>query len=304
MNRDEQITYSILDPTGNITALVESHVEIARQPSVAAEIMRAHPEVEQVGFVTFPEPDTENEKLPALRMAGGEFCGNASMCAAALYVLGKCGTQGGTESVTLAVSGATDPVRVELKKTEEGGFAASVAMPPAVSIRPRKVSFAIPKEGGVIGTSAVSGLVPYVRMEGISHIIIEEDSLFYALREQPEEAEKAIRSWYEKLREAGVNADPAPDGLGILFLAKEGEGQFALTPLVYVPGSGTCFWEHSCASGTSAAAMYLAKERGKKTAAAFTEPGGILRAESDPETGATTLSGTVRLVQTCTLKRI
>ena len=34
------LRYSILDPTGNITAIVESPVEIASQPSVAGAIMR------------------------------------------------------------------------------------------------------------------------------------------------------------------------------------------------------------------------------------------------------------------------
>ena len=47
--------YSILDPTGNITALVESPVDPAAQPEAAREIMRLHPEVEQVGFLRIPE---------------------------------------------------------------------------------------------------------------------------------------------------------------------------------------------------------------------------------------------------------
>ena len=81
---EEELHYSIWDPAGNITALVESNVLITDQPTAAAKIMSCHPEVEQVGFVRFyPEQsDTQAE----LRMAGGEFCGNASMCAAALFV--------------------------------------------------------------------------------------------------------------------------------------------------------------------------------------------------------------------------
>ena len=71
--------YRIFDPTGNITALVEEAVDVSRQPSVAADIMQKHSNVEQVGFVSL------DGDLPALRMAGGEFCGNASMSAAALY---------------------------------------------------------------------------------------------------------------------------------------------------------------------------------------------------------------------------
>ena len=76
------LKYSIWDPTGNITALVETQTSIDRQPEVAARIMDLHPEVEQVGFVS-------KVLRPYLRMAGGEFCGNASMCAAAWLALGR-----------------------------------------------------------------------------------------------------------------------------------------------------------------------------------------------------------------------
>ena len=115
--------YSILDPTGNITALVESPVDPAAQPEAAREIMRLHPDVEQVGFLRIPEQgDVQGE----LRMAGGEFCGNASMCAAAL--LHRQGRA--AETVRLRISGAALPVEVRLRKTAEG-YAAGVRMPRA-----------------------------------------------------------------------------------------------------------------------------------------------------------------------------
>ena len=50
MKSENMLRYSILDPTGNITAIVESPVEIARQPELASRIMRLRPEVEQVGL--------------------------------------------------------------------------------------------------------------------------------------------------------------------------------------------------------------------------------------------------------------
>ena len=74
--------YCIFDPTGNVTALVETEVEPPLQPAAAAEIMRRHPGTEQVGFLSDPEPG-EKGIHAVRRMAGGEFCGNASMCAAA-----------------------------------------------------------------------------------------------------------------------------------------------------------------------------------------------------------------------------
>ena len=80
------LRYCILDPTGNITALAESPVAHGDQPAAAEAIMRRHPEVEQVGFVRFGA-DAAGGLAGELRMAGGEFCGNASMSAAALFLM-------------------------------------------------------------------------------------------------------------------------------------------------------------------------------------------------------------------------
>ena len=87
------IGYCVFDPTGNITALVETAVDAADQPAVASRIMELEPDVEQVGFIAF----TGDPALPvSLRMAGGEFCGNATMCAAAIFAI-RSGLQGGAE---------------------------------------------------------------------------------------------------------------------------------------------------------------------------------------------------------------
>ena len=67
-----------------------------------------------------------------------------------------------------------------------------------------------------------------------------------------------------------------------------------LTPLVYVPGSGTSFWENSCASGSTATGMYLADRTGERQEICLREPGGCLKVTSDPGSGETWLYGTVR----------
>ena len=319
-----QIRYSILDPNGNITALVESRVSPDEQPSLAAEIMRLHPEVEQVGFVRFRDGNSVPDGVHAeLRMAGGEFCGNASLCAAALYLLrqendvnlpvessrwqdrrsspGKntdpqnCftrrdGGQDGAEvrlkrfssselsdsdyhTVYLRVSGASSIVKTKLKKDSRCSFSGTVSMPPALEISDHLFVYENVREA-----------LPLVRMEGISHIIIAASSASYALLHNPEAAENAVRKWCAELH---------ADGLGLMFLSVLPAGDYGLTPLVFIPGSGTVFWENSCASGSAAAAMYLASASGKKALLTFREPGGVLRAESDPGSGETLLYGKV-----------
>ena len=157
MTSRKGLSCCILDPTGNITALVEGDVPVSRQPETAARIMRLRPETEQVGFVRMrgadhaeeSAQDTEgqNETLNSgiqvrLRMAGGEFCGNASMSAAALYRYRTGGAYpAGSDtwaSVSLAVSGAAEPVEVRLREIPAAGpaWSARVKMPKASGIEP------------------------------------------------------------------------------------------------------------------------------------------------------------------------
>lgn len=281
--------YSILDPTGNITALVESDVAVGEQPSVAIDIMRRHPKVEQVGFVRMSPACSEAasavEPLVTLRMAGGEFCGNASMCAAALYLLRRDKSYGHArvgqvvemgdawETVWLKVSGAAQAVEARLRRKGSDAFEARIHMPAVSGIELCNMAYGKNEEA-----------LPVVMMEGISHIVIQESSSFFDLREHPFDAEQAVCTWCEALRS---------DGLGLMFL-EGADAQQRMTPLVYVPGSGTVFWENSCASGSAAVGSYLAKQAGAAVSLSLNEPGGVLCVESNAESGETWLQGNVR----------
>ena len=279
------IEYSIFDPTGNITALVESPVERARQPEAAAWILQKHPEVEQVGFVDFGS--RENTLQGSLRMAGGEFCGNASMSAAALCALRSLEETSTEMSVCLRVSGAQDPVAVRLIRTGKESFRAEVQMPPVLGIADREFEYGGRKEK-----------LPAVRMEGISHIMIGEGSPFYGLKENPQDAEAAVRRWCGELDAAG---------LGLMFLSlreRRNRGKslvYDLTPLVFIPAGDTVYWEHSCASGTACCGMYVGKREGDPAAIiAFSEPGGILTTMNTPKKPGIILGGNVRYTGTYT----
>ncbi|MBR1456630.1 MAG: hypothetical protein IJ594_05665 [Oscillospiraceae bacterium] len=276
-NAGGELCGSIFDPTGNITALVESDVAVERQPAVAAALMRRHPEVEQVGFVRLAEGGARVQA--ELRMAGGEFCGNASMSAAALW----CIRQGQTVdaaapcAVLLRVSGAAEPVEVRLREEAADTYAASVRMPRALDITEREFVLETCRDR-----------LPVVRMEGITHVLIEERSVFFALREDETAAARAVKSWCARL---------GADGLGLMFL-EGGQSERRLTPLVYVPVGDTLFWESSCASGSAAVGMTLAARAGARAALTLAEPGGSLRVESEPAGGETWLCGKTRLLST------
>ena len=272
----EDLKYYIFDPTGNITALVESGVAAADQPAVASRIMERHPDVEQVGFITYADDAAAADVPVSLRMAGGEFCGNATMCTAALYMIRK--NMPGSAAIRVRVSGAAEPLEVQLRRKDAVSFDAAVTMPPAVGIDELRLA-----DGMLQGSDSLS--LPIVRMEGIAHVIIEPDSGFFGLKDDPALAETLLRGWCGVL---------GAECLGMMFLG-DGAALRPLTPLVYVPGADTMFWENSCASGSAAAGIYLAAQAGTPVDVTFDEPAGRLRVESDPLAKKTVLHGSVIL---------
>lgn len=289
----KDIKYSIFDPTGNITALVETRVDAEHQTAAADEIMKLHPEVEQVGFVYF-EPGRPVSAL--LRMAGGEFCGNATMSAAALYAI-RSGDE--AKAIRVRASGVSRSLEVRLERDAEDPslFETGVELPAPVSI-----------EKQTFRTEDIEEELPVVDMGGISHIIIEKKRKMYSLKDNPIQAEKAVKEWCALLD---------ADCLGVMFVSGSDsasksseqtgretrigvdmEMETELIPLVYVPGADTLFWENSCASGSAAAGMYLSDKYGLALEVVMKEPSGTLRVKSDLPKGLTWLYGSTRYIDT------
>ena len=245
------IRYALLDPTGNRTVLVESEVPRAEQPLVAKRIMEREPDAEQVGFVS-PCPEGV-----AMRMAGGEFCGNATMSAAVLFAIDH-GISDGV--VPVAVSCQPDPVPVRVAALPDGCMRGEVDMPLPLSI----------------GEEAFPDGVcrPVVRFRGIAHVILESPL-------SRADAEACAPQWCRYLDAAS---------LGIMTVDRRAG---TLLPLVYVPSADTLCWENSCASGTTAVGAYLAACAGVSTVS-LRQPGGTLRV--DMREGRLLLMGTVRLM--------
>ena len=248
------IRYALLDPTGNMTILAETPVPDADQPAAAARLMELEPAAEQVGFLSV------NEKRLRLRMAGGEFCGNATMSAAALFAIDRGISEG---TLCVSVSGAADPVEVRLSACpEENTIRGTVRMPRPVSVG--EVFF---PDGSVR---------PVVRFDGICHVIAESDF-------SREDAEAVISDWCRFLH---------TDAAGIMLFDRE---RGTLDPLVCVPAAGTICWEHSCASGTTAVGAFLAAKTGP-VFLSMKQPGGTLTVEAD-RAGELYLTGKVRLIR-------
>ena len=128
LQQKREYTVAVLDPAGNVTAIVCSDVPAAERARVAAQILHL-PElgIEQVAFLTAPRSGGEIR----LEMMGGEFCGNALRCAGFYQAL-RTGAQG-KSCVFAEISGA-DGVQPVMADTAEG--TASTVMPLPLSVQP------------------------------------------------------------------------------------------------------------------------------------------------------------------------
>lgn len=256
-----ELEYIIADPTGNITLLITTPVPERERARYAGHLMEHEPAAEQAGFLRLTEAGV------SLDMAGGEFCGNASLSAAAAYAWEKGLRPGERLAVSVRVSGTPKPVTAVIEALGGGSFYGTVDMPPPVSARTQ--SFTL---------DGREYFLPLVSFEGISHVIAPGDL-------PGERAEAAARRWCAEL--------DAP-ALGLMLLD---EAQMRLRPLVYVPGADTMFWESSCASGTTAVGAWLSLRDGAPRSLNLKAPGGVLSIEADFAGGVFRLGGHVRLGQ-------
>ncbi|MCR5829626.1 MAG: hypothetical protein K6F93_04650, partial [Lachnospiraceae bacterium] len=166
------LKYYVLDPTGNITILAEGNVPAEERGAVAAKLMEKEPAAEQVGFISYGQARVDRTDAGhaageenrgaghadiTLQMAGGEFCGNATMSAAVLAVhLGKvrdesaanreekgtcanreekgiCADGENSYNVNVLASGAEGIRRVHVEAKEDGSYMGTVDMPEPIS---------------------------------------------------------------------------------------------------------------------------------------------------------------------------
>ena len=231
--------YVLMNPTGNRTILVTTPEEKKDYRKVASELMQKEPTAEQVGFL-----DVTEKGMFCLNMAGGEFCGNATMSAAAwLCMKGQA-----VSPVSLKVSGAKGILKATVSTGSNGVYRASVKMPSPAQFGEVKVELG----GGEM-------ILPAVIFDGITHILLNGIGI------AKKQAEKLIRKWSDEFD------FPC---LGLMFYdATKGK----LKPLVYVKNPETLVWENSCGSGSVALAAWLYQKGIVKDAYEFAEPGGKIR---------------------------
>ncbi|MFB0917941.1 MAG: hypothetical protein QMB63_02575 [Clostridiaceae bacterium] len=257
----------IADPAGNITAYVLNPVDKSKHVDIAQRLMNLKEyKIEQVAFEKEPY-DSEGY----IEMMAGEFCGNATR-SYGLYLM-KTGSTKDSKKAFVRISGSDKVLTVE---TDETFTEASVEMPPILNI-------------SNIDTKTM-GVLPIVKMEGISHVIVLVDNIDEINSESKstpntDESPNQPELLLEELK--GIVDDEA---FGIIYYEPS---KHMMKPLIWVGGTGTAIWESSCGSGTVALAGYLNKDNGNDFDLAFNEPGGILQVKR--ENGILKLGGPVTI---------
>ena len=258
------IQYVAADPTGNITVLIRSPYTAETRQAMIREAFEKVPSCEQAGFISSVSPS-----LIRLEMMGYEFCGNATLSAAAYQAYLNGMAPGHSGVINVASSGVDRPVPVEIRCLGESEYSGTLEMP-------------CPRHDQYRGFAAV-------HLEGISHLLIPEGTF------SDEEAVSLISEYAEEL---GVPA------LGMIFWSGHGESgsddllqgeSVRIRPLVYVRGSDTVVWEHGCASGSIAAGYYRWTADKSIAHRDVVQPGGVISIRF--RDGGMYLTGKVRLLQ-------
>ena len=257
-----KLSFLKYSPTQNMTLLFPEPLPREQQAAAAAALI-AYEGVyaEQAGFI---EPPTLPGARLRLQMAGGEFCGNATMCLGAYLAREEGLNIGESRNYLLEVSGADAPLCCKVETLGENEWRGEVTLPGTA----RLTSVTLPD----------GRCFPLVCLPGISHIIAPQSRLSMA------EAEKLLPQLCRELE---------TDALGIM-LTKD-ESCREITPLVYVKEIDSLYPERGCASGTAAVGAYLANRNGKEMTMDVAQPGGVLQVCACPE-GALRIAGKVKLV--------
>lgn len=238
-----KLNYVKISPAQNMTVLITDFVNQEDHMMISNAVMRYDSlNAEQVGFIVTP---SRIDSKIGLRMAGGEFCGNALLSAAAY------GTYKGLCPVgdfCVDSSGVNNSLRCETKPVTQNCFSVCAEMPEPVNVRAISLD--------VLG-EAVTGSV--VELYGISHFVAEfwPDS-------------KMLDSILDIL----ITKTPS-SAIGVIPYRRLSLGSYEIHPYVYVRGTESRVFERACGSGSYALGVHLFRERGEMTAEVH-QPGGVI----------------------------
>ena len=239
-----ELDFIKLSPLGNTTVFLRGEAAQEVRAALLSEAMDYdHLAAEQAGFLVAPH---SKEALFRIEMSGGEFCGNATLSAAALAA-----AEGAESPFFVECSGAEEPLRAEALPLGSGCWLARAEMPPAHELR--RLSL----EEFSLGDAAIC-----VSLPGIAHLVVEA-------------ADLSAADYDEML--ARLMRETDADAYGVVPFERLGRDHFRIRPYVAVPSAESHVFERACGSGSLALALAERSERGR---IAVEQPGGTLFVET------------------------
>ncbi|UTR16863.1 diaminopimelate epimerase [Salipaludibacillus sp. LMS25] len=242
-----EIDFVKFNPTQNMTILIEDDNVVQDYEKIATKIM-AYDSVygEQVGFVKTPL----NKKASALlRMAGGEFCGNACMALGTLKAFEQELDIDEKVDIVLEVSGTDSLIVCQVRRTAHK-YCCQLNMPIPTTLEQTTLHY----EGSELSVTFV------IYREAI-HLIINVDGITDSLKDKAESLARLL----------GGNLNTHLIGV-LMYNPISNE----LAPLIYVPHLDSMMWERGCGSGTASIGAYLTWKNKRKTVAEISQPGGTI----------------------------
>jgi len=232
-----KLEFTKVSPSGNMTILIWSDVAKKEHAKVANILMDCtyHLGAEQIGYVG---KSNNSKAIAHLQMMGGEFCGNATRSLAFMLVARKFPNiliENSIAKFYLTVSGVEEPLEVEVEcDNNNNPILAKVQMP-------------IYNE---INSVCKKDNVDLVSLEGISHIIVDNDKSPFN--------KKSYKNDFIEFRDSLDLQDK--EAVGVMWKTIEEDNSISMEPVVWVKETDSYYYETSCGSGTVALALAIAKE--------------------------------------------
>lgn len=241
-----KLNYIKTSPSQNMTILITDYIDSKDYIKVANSVMRYESlYAEQVGFVV---PPKHNDSCVGICMAGGEFCGNALLSAAAYSrYKGICLD----ENFFVSSSGSKDALKCKINVLDLHRFKVFGQVPNPLDILPMDIK---------VDNNIISGNL--VVMNGISHFITD-----YAVRKEE----------FDKIMNQLINSVES-SALGIIPFKSIDETNFEINPYVFVKNTGSRYFERACGSGSLSLGIHLNNFMGIKQARVH-QSGGIIDVE-------------------------
>lgn len=240
-----EIKFVKMNPTQNMTILVESDIAPEKRIEIGSKLMR-HDSVaaEQVGFITKPNSP---EAWARLDMLAGEFCGNASMSLAVFLAMERNIRE--EQIIPLEISGM-DGILECLVQPKGEHFYCTVKMPTPKAIQQKKLFF-----------DGESYNLWVADMNGITHVIVPTHMIQGDIKAF---AEKAVKEWQKLF---------SVDAFGILLYDYE---YSTMIPLIYIEPADSLVWENGCGSGSAAMGSCFTVEKAQNMSLTVQQPGGSI----------------------------